>query len=77
MSGDGQGKLHFWDWKTTKSFRKFNVIPHVACLNLVHLFLMIAQQAHDNGPCIGAIWHPIEPSWVATCGWDGLVKLWD
>jgi pre-mRNA-processing factor 17 len=25
MSGDGHGKLHFWDWKSTKSFRKLNV----------------------------------------------------
>jgi pre-mRNA-processing factor 17 len=33
-------------------------------------------QAHDNGPCIGNIWHPIHSSWMATCGWDGLVKLW-
>lgn len=34
-------------------------------------------QAHDNGPCVGSTWHPLEPSWVATCGWDGLIKLWD
>ena len=56
-SGDGLGMIHFWDWKTTKSYRKL--------------------QAHDNGPCMGAIWHPVRPSWVATCGWDGLIKLWD
>eukprot|EP00602_Paraphysomonas_sp_CaronLab_P007649 CAMPEP_0185024920 /NCGR_PEP_ID=MMETSP1103-20130426/8081_1 /TAXON_ID=36769 /ORGANISM="Paraphysomonas bandaiensis, Strain Caron Lab Isolate" /LENGTH=589 /DNA_ID=CAMNT_0027558009 /DNA_START=42 /DNA_END=1811 /DNA_ORIENTATION=- len=57
ISGDAQGKLHVWDWKTTKPFRKF--------------------QAHDSGPCMGAIWHPLQPSWIATCGWDGLIKLWD
>jgi len=57
ISGDGQGKLHVWDWKTTKSYRKF--------------------QAHDNGPCMGAQWHPLNPSTVATCGWDGLIKIWD
>lgn len=34
-------------------------------------------QAHDNGPCMGAIWHPIIPSYIITCGWDGVIKLWD
>lgn len=57
VSGDGHGQMHFWDWKTTKAYRKF--------------------QAHDNGPCICTAWHPINPSWVASCGWDGIIKLWD
>lgn len=26
--------------------------------------------------CIGAEWHPSNPSTVVTCGWDGEVKLW-
>lgn len=34
-------------------------------------------KAHDNGPCVGMSWHPLQPSWVATCGWDGVIKLWD
>ena len=56
-SGDGEGRLFFWDWKSTKVLRKF--------------------KAHDNGPCIGNLWHPIEPSWCITCGWDSQIKLWD
>jgi pre-mRNA-processing factor 17 len=34
-------------------------------------------QAHDNGPCMGAVWHPIIPNYMVTCGWDGVIKLWD
>jgi pre-mRNA-processing factor 17 len=57
VSGDGLGQVYFWDWKTTKCYRKFH--------------------AHDNGPCMAAVWHPLFPSRVATCGWDGLIKIWD
>jgi pre-mRNA-processing factor 17 len=33
-------------------------------------------QAHTNGPTICTIWHPIEPSTLFTCGWDGIIKMW-
>jgi WD40 repeat protein len=32
--------------------------------------------AHDKGPTIGAVWHPVEPATVLTCGWDGVIKMW-
>lgn len=56
-SGDGVGKLHVWDWKSCKPYRKF--------------------QAHEEKACYGSIWHPLHPSLVATCGWDGVIKLWE
>jgi len=48
----------------------------VFCWDWKNTRLLKKFKAHDNGPTIGSIWHPIEPSWLATCGWDGMIKLW-
>eukprot|EP00471_Norrisiella_sphaerica_P011108 CAMPEP_0184500368 /NCGR_PEP_ID=MMETSP0113_2-20130426/44535_1 /TAXON_ID=91329 /ORGANISM="Norrisiella sphaerica, Strain BC52" /LENGTH=540 /DNA_ID=CAMNT_0026888705 /DNA_START=86 /DNA_END=1708 /DNA_ORIENTATION=- len=56
ISGDGRGRCFFWDWKTSKVYKRL--------------------QCHDK-VCIGAAWHPILPSRVATCSWDGTIKYWD
>ncbi|XP_065832783.1 pre-mRNA-processing factor 17-like [Oscarella lobularis] len=56
ISGDGNGFLCIWDFKTTRMFSKF--------------------RAHEN-VCVGCEWLPHETSKVVTCGWDGLIKLWD
>lgn len=56
MSGDAQGRVFFWDWKTSRTYRRLH--------------------CHDK-VCIGAIWHPVMASKVATCSWDCTIKLWD
>ena len=56
ISGDADGRLNIWDWKTSKLYCKF--------------------KAHEE-VCIGCEWLPHETSKIVTCGWDGLIKLWD
>ena len=33
-------------------------------------------RAHTSGPAICCAWHPLEPSTLFTCGWDGVIKMW-
>ena len=56
MSGDGKGRVFFWDWKMQKTLQKY--------------------KAHDSGPTIACVWHPLNPSVAFTCGWDGVIKMW-
>ena len=55
-SGDGEGRMWVWDWKTSR------VMKRIKC--------------HD-GVMIGCVWNENSTSQVATCGWDGLIKLWN
>ena len=55
-SGDSNGSLWFWDWKTSKNYRVI--------------------EGHSK-ICSDIKWHPIEPSKVISCSWDGTIKLWD
>lgn len=34
-------------------------------------------KAHDKGPSVGCVWHPTLPSTLFTCGWDGVIKMWE
>jgi len=56
MSGDSDGTLWIWDWKSARVYKKI--------------------KCHDK-VLIGCEWHPIEPSRVVTCSWDGTIKFWD
>ena len=57
-SGDGEGGLWVWDWKSGR-------------------VLLKRSRAHEGGPTIAVAWHPLQPSWVATAGWDNAIKLWE
>jgi pre-mRNA-processing factor 17 len=56
-SGDGDGQVWFWDWRSGRFNKKV--------------------RAHEGGPAIGCVWHPLRPTMMATCGWDGIIKLWE
>jgi hypothetical protein len=43
---------------------------------LSHTRIIQKFKAHDKGPTIACVWHPLEPSVVFTCGWDGVIKMW-
>ena len=59
--------------------RPVSFVPHpLAHYPYVHFSAQVFRKikCHDQ-VLISAIWHPIEPSRVATCSWDGTIKYWD
>lgn len=34
-------------------------------------------RAHSSGPAICTVWHPLEASTMFSCGWDGVIKMWE
>ena len=59
--------LSYWMW--FRSWWKNNLF----WLSTAHVTRTI--EAH-SAPCTDVAYHPTLPSWVATCGWDGQVKVW-
>jgi len=50
ISGDGQGKLHFWDWRTTKIYRSFQAHDGVCMATCWHPLLpsVVASAGADG-----------------------------
>ena len=30
---------------------------------------------HKNGPCSALAWHPLDPTMIASAGWDGIIQI--
>lgn len=56
------------------AFAYSSLYPRLPSLQSTKIYRTI--KAHD-AVCIGAEWHPLESSKVATCSWDGTIKYWD
>ena len=90
MSGDSEGKLWFWDWKTCKVFKYGgrarqraacaragrSPCPPRARAGAGTVRGCRTIKAHDK-VVIDCQWHPHESSKVATASWDGTIKYWD
>lgn len=38
--------------------------------------IMQKFKAHTSGPAICTVWHPLQESTLLSCGWDGIIKMW-
>jgi pre-mRNA-processing factor 17 len=84
MSGDSEGKVWFWDWKTCRVFKcvaaeDAHTATHARTLTAdvrVGVAVCRSMKAHDK-VVIDCQWHPHETSKVATASWDGTIKYWD
>ena len=87
VSGDGNGKIFFWAWKGHRYVvilcfkmnfaivrRSRSLTPFISYA-LNHSILQ-KYRGHDKGPTTGVVWHPLEPSTMFSCGWDGVIKMW-
>ena len=73
----GKANFIFGIGKQLRSVFQYDYFIYILHFNSIVLIQEYRKfQAHDNGPCICAVWHPVFPSTVFTCGWDGLIKMW-
>ena len=54
----------------------FCVLNYIT-LNIIDQCILFSKFKAHEGVCIAVRWLPHETSKVVTCGWDGLLKLWD
>ena len=73
-SGDGEGNVVFWEWKTGRIKSRLKAHSKVV---IAHEWL-----PHETVSCCRsrlrgvALTEPIVQSKVVTASWDGLIKLW-
>ena len=76
-SGDGEGNVVFWEWKTGRIKSRLRAhskvviahewLPHETVRSRLHIYSSVRRMLTQHG---------VLKSKVVTGSWDGLIKLW-
>lgn len=73
-SGDGEGNVVFWDWKTGRIKSRLKAHSKVV---IAHEWLPHETvRTYLFATCTATHWLILIQSKVITASWDGLIKLW-
>jgi pre-mRNA-processing factor 17 len=73
-SGDGQGNVVFWDWKSGKILKRLYAHKQVV---IDHVWLPHQHVRSPLSLSASLLANPSPQSKLITASWDGLIKLWE